>query len=103
MHFIRKDSSDSKKIVQVKWNQRTEKWYPIAFNLMIRLMTDQKPAEFATELLLPFTIPALRAAKDPWNEVLKIDSEKYKIELFTKRFNYYFNIICHSSIYYYIF
>ena len=97
MHFIRKDSSDSKKIVQVKWNQRTEKWYPIAFNLMIRLMTDHKPVEFATELLLPFTIPAIRNALDPWNEVIKIDSEKYIMDLFTTRYNYYFNMCgCHK-------
>lgn len=92
MHFIRKDLSDSKKIVQVKWDERTEKWYPVALNLMIRLMTDKRPVEFATELLLPFTIEAVRAASDPWAEVLKIDQQKYKMDPSVIRFNYYFTM-----------
>lgn len=92
MHFIRKDLSDDKKIVQVKWDERTEKWYPVAMNLMIRLMTDKRPVEFATELLLPFTIESVRISNDPWAEVLKIDQKKYKIESFISRFNYYFSM-----------
>ncbi|RPJ76605.1 MAG: hypothetical protein EHM20_07240, partial [Alphaproteobacteria bacterium] len=92
MHFIRKDLSDSKKIVQVKWDERTEKWYPVALNLMIRLMTDKTPVEFASELLLPFTIESVRSANDPWAEVLKIDQNKFKIDPFIQRFNYYFSM-----------
>ncbi|MBC7537921.1 MAG: serine hydrolase, partial [Bacteriovorax sp.] len=92
MHFIRKDLSDSKKIVQVKWDERTEKWYPVAMNLMIRLMTDSKPVEFATELLLPFTIPAVRADSDPWEAVKTIDPDKYRMDQYIARFNYYFGM-----------
>jgi malate synthase len=92
LHFIRKDLSNDKKIVQVKWDERTEKWYPIAMKLMIRLMTDKKPVEFATELLLPFTIPNAREAKDPWAEVSKIDREKFAIPGEIERFNYYFEM-----------
>ena len=92
MHFIRKDLSNDKKIVQVKWDARTEIWYPIAMKLMIRLMTDKKPVEFATELLLPFTIPYVRDAKDPWAAVLKIDNEKFRIPGHIERFNYYFEM-----------
>ena len=91
-NFIRKDLSDSKKIVQVKWDARTEKWYPVALKLMIRLMTDHKPVEFASELLLPFTIESVRESNDPWSNVLKIDSEKYKMCPFILRFNYYFEM-----------
>ena len=53
--FIRKDHSNDKKIVQVKYNERTAKWYPVAAKLMLHLMGNRKPVEFATELLLPFT------------------------------------------------
>ncbi|MBY0416421.1 MAG: hypothetical protein K2Q18_19755, partial [Bdellovibrionales bacterium] len=92
MHFIRKDLSNDKKIVQVKWDERTEMWYPIAMKLMIRLMTDRKPVEFATELLLPFTIPQVRESKDPWTEVLRIDKEKFQVPGHIERFNYYFEM-----------
>jgi malate synthase len=92
MHFIRKDLSDDKKIVQVKWDERTAIWYPIAMKLMIRLMTDKKPVEFATELLLPFTIPMVRDSSDPWAEVLKLDQQKFAISGEIERFNYYFEM-----------
>ncbi len=90
--FIRKDLSNSKKIVQVKWDTRTEKWYPIAFKLMIKLMTDDRPVEFASELLLPFTIETIRSAHNPWEEVLKVDSQKYTLKSYIEKFNEYFSI-----------
>ena len=92
MHFIRKDLSNEKKIVQVKWDERTEKWYPVAMNLMIRLMTDKKPVEFATELLLPFTIQEIREKSDPWEAVKNIDLGKFQIDPYIIRFNYYFGM-----------
>ena len=92
LHFIRKDLSDNKKIVQVKWDDRTAKWYPVAFNLMVKLMTDKKPCEFATELLLPFTIPSIRESNNPWEEVLKWDAEKFAIDSKVIRYNYYFSL-----------
>jgi malate synthase len=92
LHFIRLDLSNDKKIVQVKWDARTVKWYPIAMKLMIRLMTDKKPVEFATELLLPFTIPYVRESQDPWAEVSKIDKEKFTVPGNIERFNYYFEM-----------
>lgn len=92
LHFIRKDLSNNKKIVQVKWDERTRKWYPTAFNIMIKLMTDKNPVEFATELLLPFTTPALRNANDPWKEILKNDTKKFSLEREIEIFNYYFEM-----------
>lgn len=89
-HFIRKDLSDEKKIVQVKWDERTEKWYPVALKLMIQLMTNGKPVEFATELLLPFTVETIREASDPWAAAFEMDPEKYTLAPFVNRFNYYF-------------
>lgn len=90
LHFIRKDLSNDKKIVQVKWNESNAKWYPVAMKLMIKLMTDKKPCEFAPELLLPFTIGSIRTAEDPWAEVQKWDQEKYQLDPMVERFHEYF-------------
>jgi malate synthase len=90
--FIRKDKSNDKKIVQVKWDERTEKWYPVAMNLMIKLMTDKEPVEFATELLLPFTIDSIRDSIDPWKEAQSLDPEKFALSPFIRRFNYFFEM-----------
>lgn len=92
LHFIRKDKSNEKKIVQVKWDERTEKWYPVAFNLMVKLMTDKDPVEFATQLFLPFTIDSVRDAADPWKAALDIDPAKFKISESILRFNYFFEM-----------
>ncbi len=92
LHFIRKDLSNSKKIVQVKWDERTEKWYPIALNLMILLMTSDKPVEFATELLLAFTIDSIRNNENPWAAIIAIEPKKYQMKAPIARFNYYFSI-----------
>ena len=90
--FIRKDRSNEKKIVQVKWDERTEKWYPVALKLMIKLMTDKEPVEFATQLLLPFTIEAIRNSNDPWAESVKLDQHKFHISDYIERFNYFFEM-----------
>lgn len=89
-HFIRKDLSNDKKIVQVKWNEKSAHWYPVAFKLMLKVMSDKKPCEFITELLMPFTIDEIRKAQDPWSEVSKISPEKYALREDVERFNYYF-------------
>ncbi len=92
MHFIRKDLSDTKKIVQVKWDERTSKWYPVAMNLMLKLMTDKNPVEFATQLFLPFTMETLRNANDPWARALELDQGKFSIRDDVKRFHYFFEM-----------
>lgn len=92
MTFIRKDKSNEKKIVQVKWDERTIKWYPVALQLMIKLMTDKDPVEFATQLFLPFTVDSIRNSEDPWAAVIAMDPEKFKISDSIKRFNYYFEM-----------
>lgn len=85
--FIRKDLSDKKKIVQVKWDERTEKWYPVAFRLMVQLMTAETPPEFASELLIPFTVESIRQNPDPWNAMKSIDPLKYAVDPWIERFN----------------
>jgi malate synthase len=91
-NFIRRDLSDAQKIVQIKFNERTEKWYPIAFKLMIKLMSDEVPVEFAPELLIPFTVDSVRNSDDPWAKLEEIDAKKYQVEDYTSKFNYYFEI-----------
>jgi len=98
MIFIRKDLSNSKKIVQVKWNERTEKWYPVAMRLMIELMTSPAPVEFATELLMSFTVDSIRQEADPLLALSKIDPGKLALNSYIERFNYYF-LICGNLVF----
>jgi malate synthase len=96
-NFIRKDLSNDKKIVQVKWNNETSKWYPIALKLMIKLMTDAKPVEFATELLMSFTIEDVRGSDDPWGLLQKMSPEKFSLDPYVEKFNFYFEALGHKS------
>ncbi|MGE3975257.1 MAG: serine hydrolase [Bdellovibrionales bacterium] len=92
MTFIRRDLSHEQKIVQVKWNEQTSKWYPIAFKLMLQLMTNPKPVEFATELLMPFTVESVRNSQDPWAALQKMEESKYELPEYVERLNYFFEI-----------
>lgn len=90
---IRKNIQKSdKKIIQVNWNESTQKWYPVAFRLMIQLMTQDKPVEFITELLLPFTVEAIRSVDEPLQKIKSIDPKKFELDAYTERFIKYFEI-----------
>ncbi|MBM4291670.1 MAG: hypothetical protein FJ138_09660 [Deltaproteobacteria bacterium] len=86
LRFIRQDLSDGRKLVQVKWDERTARWYPVAFELMMLLMTAEEPPEFATELLLPFTLRAVRDAADPLAEARRLAPGRYELDPYTRRF-----------------
>ena len=90
MHFIRKNLSDQRKIVQVKWDDRTRKWYPVAMNIMLELMGSETPVEFATELLLPFTLDCIREHDDPWAVMSALNPGKYVIPKHLARLHYFF-------------
>ncbi|MBL7545036.1 MAG: serine hydrolase [Bdellovibrionaceae bacterium] len=90
MHFIRKDLSRPDKLVQVKYTNDTAKWYPIALKIMLQLMTDKNPVEFASELLLPFTIESIRKSEDPWKTVNELTPRHYQLPKHVERLNYYF-------------
>lgn len=96
-HFIQKDLSNSKKIIQVKWNEQNAKWYPLALKLMIKLMTDREPAEFATELLLPLTMDSIRQSEDPWATLQSIDPHKYSIRQDVRNFMDHFECCGHLN------
>ncbi|MAO83783.1 MAG: hypothetical protein CMH50_07860 [Myxococcales bacterium] len=76
--FIRHDRSTPTKRVQVRWDDTTAQWYPIAIQLLQQLVYDPNPVEFATELLLPFTFDVVRTSDDPWATAQKICPGKYK-------------------------
>ncbi len=90
--FIRKDFSNAKKTVQVKWDARTEKWYPVALNLVLHLMSNKEPVEFATELLMPFTVESIRQADHPWQLMKQMDSDKYALNPLIERLSSFFSI-----------
>lgn len=92
MTFIRRDLSNDQKIAQVKWDDRTAKWYPVAFKIMLQLMTDLNPVEFATELLMPFTVDEIRSSEDPWAEVQKLDPAKFRLPRYTADYDHFFEI-----------
>lgn len=82
MLFIRSDRTLGAKAVQVKVTEATAKWYPVARNLLLKLVlpaSDGRIIEFATQLLLPFTVAAAREAADPWAFMLALDPLKYAL------------------------
>ena len=80
MRFIRDDRSSCTKQVEVKWSEQTRKWYPVAMKITLLLMTKSQPVEFATELLLPFTVPEVQGSSDPWGKAYQIDPEKFTFD-----------------------
>ena len=90
LDFIRKDRRDGAKAVQVKWDERTAKWYPVAQRIMLLLMTNSEPAEFATELLLPFTLPVLRDRAEPLQAALELMPDTYRLRPEMARLHRYF-------------
>jgi malate synthase len=76
--FIRNNSETPTKRVQVRWEGEAARWYPMAEKLLRQLVTDPEPVEFATELLMPFTLDFVRGADDPWSTVCKLCPGKYR-------------------------
>lgn len=52
--------------VQIPWAGEAARWYPVAVELLRRLVLADDPPEFVTELALPFATEPIRAAEDPW-------------------------------------
>lgn len=90
MHFIHKDLSRDGKSVQVKWSDRTRKWYPVAMHVMLHAMTSDEPVEFLSQLLLPCTVDSIRASVDPLAALCAVDGTKYALPARVARFHRYF-------------
>lgn len=58
--FIRENRETPTKRVAVPWSGEAARWYPRAKELLRRLVVTQTPPEFATELLMPYTLEIVR-------------------------------------------
>ncbi|MGJ8725180.1 MAG: hypothetical protein ACSHYB_11530 [Roseibacillus sp.] len=63
--FLKAGEDSDNKRVQVAWKGEAAKWYPIAAEILRRLVLDSEPVEFATELMMPFTLDYVRESGDP--------------------------------------
>lgn len=79
LRFIQRGDSAPGKRVQVAFDERTRRWYPVAAHLTLKLMSDARPVEFASELLMPFTIESIRAAADPLAAATALDEQKFAL------------------------
>ena len=61
----------------VRWAGEAARWYPTAERLLRQLVLDERPPEFVTELLLPFTFGPIRDAVDPWAQASKLCPGRY--------------------------
>ncbi|MSQ02931.1 MAG: hypothetical protein EXR71_13735 [Myxococcales bacterium] len=61
----------------VRWAGEAARWYPIAEQLLRLLVLTERPPEFVTELLLPFTYAPIRNAADPWAEAVRLCPGRY--------------------------
>jgi len=50
--FIEKDQERADKRIQVRWTGEAAKWYPKAVEMLDRLVTDEEPVEFVSQLLM---------------------------------------------------
>jgi hypothetical protein len=64
--------SNSQRRIQVPWQGEAIRWYPIAVQILRKLVLDPEPPEFVTELLLVFSFPQIREAADPWQHALTL-------------------------------
>ncbi len=68
-------------LLKVQWPAGlAEKWRRVAARVLLKLTTDSLPVEFATELLMPFTVDAIRDAEDPWAEAARLCPGKFDVE-----------------------
>ena len=77
IHFIRERMQTSTKKTQVQWTGDATRWYPVAVKLLRLLILTPEPVDFVTELLLPFTLPCIREAPDPWVAAQTFEPDKY--------------------------
>ena len=75
--FLKADVETPERRIQVHWKGDAARWYPIAVKLLRQMVVDPDPVEFATELLMPFTLDFVRDADDPWSVVQEYSPGKY--------------------------
>jgi malate synthase len=78
MAFIRAGVETKERRIQVRCEGEAARWYPTAERLLRQLVTSPDPVEFATELLMPFTMDVVRLSGDPWETVCRLCPGKYQ-------------------------
>ena len=63
--------------VQIPWAGEHARWYPVAVHLLRQLVLSDRPAEFVTELALPFTFDVIRTAAEPWEAARALCPGRY--------------------------
>lgn len=76
--FIRVGQETPTKRIAVRCEGEAQLWYPVAERLLRQLVADPDPVEFVSELLLPFTLEAVRGASDPWQTANALCPGKYQ-------------------------
>lgn len=69
LSFLQAGEDLDNKRVQVKWTGEAAKWYPVAAQILRKLVLDSEPVEFATELMMPFTLDYVRNSENPMEKV----------------------------------
>ena len=64
--------------MQIPWQGEAARWYPVAAELLRRLVCMDEPPEFVTELALPFTADPVREAEDPWEAARALCPGRYE-------------------------
>lgn len=67
--FLRNGKDADHKRIQVAWKGQAAEWYPVAACILHRLVTDSQPVEFATELMMPYTIDRVRSDPARWERL----------------------------------
>jgi malate synthase len=63
--FLKAGADADHKRIQVSWCGDAARWYPVAVSILRKLVLDPDPVEFATELMMPFTLDPIRNSEDP--------------------------------------
>ncbi len=58
--FLQRNVETPEHRIQVRWEGEAARWYPVAVELLRKLVLDPDPPEFVTELALGYTFPQVR-------------------------------------------
>jgi len=75
--FIKTGQQKGTKRIAVRYEGEARRWYGVAEKLLRQLVTDPNPVEFASQLLLPFTLESVRSSPDPWQTANALCPGKY--------------------------
>ena len=88
---LHEDTKTPVKSINVRWCDQTDKWYPIAMFVMVKLVTDKIPVENVSELALIFSSKIVYEDISPLTLVQATNTYKFYCQShFVERFIYFF-------------